>query len=260
MTAGVWGVLHPPQKNIKNKNTKALLKRKIRVSMKEDIYFKNMISLVNASKVYHQSGEEILLFRDVSFSVEIGKKIAIVGSSGSGKTTLLSLLAGLEPPTTGKLLWDTKDFFSLSDAEKNEIRRNEMGFIFQNFELFDSFTALENVLLPLELLGNADEEKAMAMVDAVGILHRKNAYPSEMSGGEQQRVAIARALVHQPRFLFADEPTGNLDKNTAQKILSLLIDQLSSKQSLVVITHDMLVAERMDEVWSIKNEKLVRER
>ncbi|MEI7510930.1 MAG: ABC transporter ATP-binding protein [Candidatus Peregrinibacteria bacterium] len=217
-----------------------------------------MISLRNASKVYHQSGEDITLFRNISFVVETGKKVAIIGPSGSGKTTLLSLLAGLEPPTEGTLFWGESDFFALPETEKNNIRRHEMGFVFQNFELFDSFTALENVLLPLELLGTVEEKKAAMMIAAVGIEHRKNAYPTEMSGGEQQRVAIARALVHHPKVIFADEPTGNLDKNTAKKVLDLLVDTLSPEQSLIMITHDTTATERMDEIWSIEDERLIR--
>jgi len=190
--------------------------------------------------------------------VETGKKVAIIGPSGSGKTTLLSLLAGLEPPTEGTLFWGESDFFALPETEKNNIRRHEMGFVFQNFELFDSFTALENVLLPLELLGTVEEKKAAMMIAAVGIEHRKNAYPTEMSGGEQQRVAIARALVHHPKVIFADEPTGNLDKNTAKKVLDLLVDTLSPEQSLIMITHDTTATERMDEIWSIEDERLIR--
>lgn len=215
-----------------------------------------MITLQNIHKHYTQGEEDLKVLSDISLQVQKGKRIAIIGPSGSGKTTLLSIMAGLESPSVGNVLLDEEDFFALSEKEKNIFRREKMGFIFQNFELFESFTALENVLLPLEILGVSDVEKAQHMLKKVGIESRADAYPSQMSGGEQQRVAIARALIHTPRFLFADEPTGNLDEKTAESILSLLFDQLSDDQTLIIITHDRYIAEKCDEQWELKNKTL----
>lgn len=166
--------------------------------------------------------------------------IAILGVSGSGKSTLLGLLAGLDTPTEGKVFWDMSRLDSLSEDKRAAWRLNAAGFIFQNFELLSSYTALENVLLPLELIGNAQaKEQALENLEAVGLIDRLNHYPSQLSGGEQQRVAIARAFAIRPRVLFADEPTGSLDQKTSEQIIGLLLE-LNEKYhtTLICVTHD----------------------
>lgn len=218
-----------------------------------------MIHLKHIHKHYTQGETEVKVLSDVSLEIRPGKRLAIIGPSGSGKTTLLSIMAGLETPSNGTVLFGDRSFFSLPEAEKNALRRKEMGFIFQNFELFESFTAFENVLLPLEILGAPDPKLVDTMLEKVGIRHRANAYPSQLSGGEQQRVAIARALIHEPSFLFADEPTGNLDEENAENILALLFDQLQSDQTLCIITHDTKIADRCDEQWKLQHRTLVQQ-
>ena len=183
---------------------------------------------------------------NASFSVPPGETLAITGPSGSGKTSLLLLLSGLERPNRGEILIGTQ---RLGDMDANALadwRSEHLGIVFQSFHLLPGLSALGNVSLPLEITGQIDaRERARAMLDAVGLGHRLQHYPNQLSGGEQQRVAIARALVHRPRLLLGDEPTGNLDPKTGEKILSLLFDLHQQSQStLILVTHDERVAER----------------
>ena len=188
----------------------------------------------------------LTILDDVGFSVERGDTVAIVGASGSGKSTLLALMAGLDTPTAGQVFIDGEAMSSLDEDGRARVRGKKVGFVFQNFQLLDSLTALENVMLPLELRGDADPASpAKAILQKVGLAARLDHYPRQLSGGEQQRVALARAFVTRPSLLFADEPTGNLDTRTGQAIIELLFDlNRAAGTTLVLVTHDEHLAVR----------------
>jgi putative ABC transport system ATP-binding protein len=194
----------------------------------------------HVSKDYASGGGRLTVLKEVSFQLEPGSSCAIIGPSGSGKTTLLGLCAGLDVPSEGKVILDGKELQSLTENERAALRRERTGFIFQSFQLMPSLTALENVLLPLELLGqkpSADE--AISLLDRVGLKDRVEHYPLQLSGGEQQRVAIARAFIHRPAVLFADEPTGNLDAETSQTIVDMMFAlNREAGTALLMVTHD----------------------
>ena len=183
-----------------------------------------------------------------SFSVAAGEAVAILGASGSGKSTLLGLLAGLDVPTQGRVLLDGEDLFALNEDGRARLRARMVGFVFQSFQLLPALTALENVMLPLELAGGADaRERAREVLARVGLAERLGHYPRQLSGGEQQRVAVARAFVTQPRLLFADEPTGNLDSTTGEQVIELLFEMNRERgTTLVLVTHDADLARRCD--------------
>lgn len=188
---------------------------------------------------------ELTILDQVSFEVRRGETVAIVGASGSGKSTLLGLLAGLDLPTQGRVLLDGQDLNQLDEDGRARVRAQRVGFVFQAFQLLPNLTALENVLLPLELSGYPNAlQQAQQVLDRVGLLPRMQHYPSQLSGGEQQRVAIARAFAAHPALLFADEPTGNLDARTGTRIIDLLFS-LNREQgtTLVLVTHDMQLAQ-----------------
>lgn len=198
------------------------------------------------SKVVHSSEAELTILDNVSLSIERGASVAIVGASGSGKSTLLSLLAGLDLPSKGDVQLAGQSLGSLDEDQRAALRAEHVGFVFQSFQLLGSLTALENVMLPLELKGRKDaREQAARLLDRVGLSQRTTHYPRQLSGGEQQRVAIARAFASEPDILFADEPTGNLDAATGAKITDLLFD-LNREQgtTLIMVTHDSRLAER----------------
>ncbi|NBC99334.1 lipoprotein-releasing ABC transporter ATP-binding protein LolD [Atlantibacter hermannii] len=203
----------------------------------------------NLCKRYQEGNVQTDVLHNVSFTIQSGEMMAIVGSSGSGKSTLLHLLGGLDTPTSGDVIFDGKAMSGMSSAAKAELRNRELGFIYQFHHLLPDFTALENVAMPL-LIGKkkTDETQARAleMLNAVGLGHRSNHRPSELSGGERQRVAIARALVNKPRLVMADEPTGNLDARNADSIFALL-GELNQQQgtAFLVVTHDLQLARRM---------------
>ena len=186
------------------------------------------------------------ILSNVAMQVSEGESFAIVGASGSGKTTLLGLLAGLDTPTRGSIHLDGHALETLDEEARADLRRRLVGFVFQSFHLLPALTAEQNVMLPLELEGQSDaREKAHAALDAVGLGSRRKHYPAQLSGGEQQRVAIARAFVHGPRVLFADEPTGNLDRRTGRHVCDLLFALNRDHQTtLVLVTHDLQLAER----------------
>ena len=186
------------------------------------------------------------ILSNVAMQVREGESFAIVGASGSGKTTLLGLLAGLDTPTRGSIQLDGHALEQLDEEARADLRRRLVGFVFQSFHLLPALTAEQNVMLPLELEGHADaRERAHAALDAVGLGTRRRHYPAQLSGGEQQRVAIARALVHGPRVLFADEPTGNLDRRTGRHVCDLLFAlNRDHHTTLILVTHDMQLAER----------------
>ena len=188
----------------------------------------------------------LTILHGVDFSIARGETVAIVGASGSGKSTLLSILAGLDTPSTGTVLVDGQDLFSLDEDARAALRARSMGFVFQSFQLMGNLTALENVMLPLELAGQRDARKqATKMLERVGLGQRLAHYPKLLSGGEQQRVALARAFVVEPAVLLADEPTGSLDHATGAAVMELML-QLNREQgtTLVLVTHDRGLAER----------------
>jgi len=214
-------------------------------------------------KRYQEGSVQTDVLRNVSFSIEPGEMMAIVGSSGSGKSTLMHLLGGLDSPTSGEVVFDGKSLNSLSSSAKAELRNRELGFIYQFHHLLPDFTALENVAMPL-LIGKVNkaeaQEKARAMLSAVGLEKRAAHRPSELSGGERQRVAIARALVNNPRLVLADEPTGNLDARNADAIFDLL-GELNVRQgtAFLVVTHDLHLAKRLKRQMEMRDGQLTGE-
>ncbi len=188
----------------------------------------------------------LTILEDVSLEVGAGEAVAIVGASGSGKTTLLGLLAGLDLPSAGRVHIDGVDLTELDEDGRARLRRRLVGFVFQSFQLLPALTALENVMLPMELAGAADaREAATALLSRVGLKERLDHYPRQLSGGEQQRVAIARAFAGPPRLLFADEPTGNLDSATGEEIIALMFDlNREHRTTLLLVTHDEKLAAR----------------
>ncbi|HSW15530.1 MAG TPA: ATP-binding cassette domain-containing protein [Solimonas sp.] len=194
-----------------------------------------------------QSGDAPLtILTGISFEVSAGESVAIVGQSGSGKTTLLSLLAGLDLPTSGDIVLDGQSLAELDEDARAGLRAGRVGFVFQSFQLLSGFTALENVMLPAELAGLKDAgARARAALDQVGLSARLDHYPQQLSGGEQQRVALARAFAGQPKILFADEPTGNLDTATGSKIIELMFElNRAHGTTLILVTHDAALASR----------------
>jgi putative ABC transport system ATP-binding protein len=189
---------------------------------------------------------ELDLLRDIQFNILPGEAVAVLGASGSGKTTLLGLLAGLDTPSAGTVLIEGTDLFALDEDGRARVRRDSIGFVSQSFHLLPTLTALENVMLPLELAGRADAAgRAGRLLERVGLAQRRRHYPRQLSGGEQQRVAIARAFVTEPGLLFADEPTGNLDRATGARVIDLLFEiNRERAATLVLVTHDEAVAAR----------------
>jgi putative ABC transport system ATP-binding protein len=207
----------------------------------------------NVSKTVASPDGELTILADVSLSVRTGETLAIVGASGAGKSTLLALLAGLDEPSTGSVLIAGIDLTELDEDGRAAIRGKHVGFVFQSFHLIPSLTAIENVMLPLELGGRRDaRQTAAAALAQVGLTPRMAHYPKQLSGGEQQRVAIARAFVTHPAVLFADEPTGNLDTATGQRITDLLFElNRNSRSTLVLVTHDRTLAKRCNRMLEL---------
>ena len=202
---------------------------------------------------------ELVILDGMSFRIDQGDSIAIVGPSGSGKSTLLSLLAGLDTPSSGSVMLAGEPISQLDEDGRARVRGEKVGFVFQSFQLLPSLTALENVMLPLELRGDGDaEQPARSMLQQVGLGERLGHYPRQLSGGEQQRVALARAFVTRPSLLFADEPTGNLDTRTGQGIIELLFDMnRRAGTTLVLVTHDEHLAERCHRTLRLDGGRLV---
>ena len=201
----------------------------------------------------------LAILSDVSLSIRRGESVAIIGASGAGKSTLLALLAGLDEPTSGRALLAGNDLTTLDEDGRAAVRANHVGFVFQSFHLVPSLTAIENVMLPLELARRPDaREAAREVLGRVGLAERVGHYPRQLSGGEQQRVAIARAFVRQPDVLFADEPTGNLDATTGEKIMDLLFGlNRATQTTLVLVTHDRQLAARCDRVIRLEAGRVV---
>lgn len=212
-------------------------------------------------KVVMSPEGELVLLSDLNLKIAHGEAVAIVGASGSGKSTLLGILAGLDIPTAGKVWLDGDDLFALDEDGRAALRQSLVGFVFQSFQLLGNLTALENVMLPLELAGSAQiEQQAREMLARVGLAERLHHYPKQLSGGEQQRVAIARAFVMQPKILFADEPTGNLDSATGERVIELLFE-LNREQgaTIVMVTHDDALAKRCGRRLHIEAGRLTEE-
>jgi len=205
-----------------------------------------VVRAAGLSKVVPNGSVPLSILQDIELAVMAGEVMAVVGASGSGKSTLLGLLAGLDTPTAGSVHLDGVDLFALDEDGRAALRKRLVGFVFQSFQLLASFTALENVMLPLELAERDDAEaRARAMLARVGLGERLGHYPKFLSGGEQQRVALARAFVVEPRVLFADEPTGNLDAATGAGIIDLLFELNAERgTTLLLVTHDEMVARR----------------
>lgn len=207
-----------------------------------------------------QAGQNLVtILQNISFNIPAGQIVAIVGPSGSGKSTLLGLLAGLDKPTSGSIFLQGKDITTLDESEMARFRRIHIGYVFQAFHLIPTLTALENVLLPLELQGQSSrQDRAKSLLQSVGLEHRLHHYPIQLSGGEQQRVALARAFISQPSILLADEPTGNLDSQTGDRIIELLW-QLHQEQgsTLVLVTHDASLANRAQRTLTLQDGRLV---
>ena len=220
----------------------------------------NILEVNGLTKTY-QSGERSLTVLDtINFSIHKGESIAIVGPSGSGKTTLLGLCAGLDAPSNGSVSISGTDITGLDEDEKAQIRNRKIGFIFQNFQLIPTLTALENVMIPLELQGRAKDARQTAenLLTRVGLGGRTSHYPSQLSGGEQQRVSLARAFSNSPEILFADEPTGNLDDETGDKVEDLLFE-LNKEEgtTLIIVTHDMELAKKTERIIRLKGGKVI---
>lgn len=214
---------------------------------------KPIIAVEHVFKSVTDSTGTLDILRDIDFRLESGETVAIVGASGSGKSTLLSIIAGLDTPTRGTVRLDGQDLFALSEDGRAALRAQKVGFVFQSFQLMGNLTALENVMLPLELADRSDARKAATeMLKHVGLGQRLGHYPKVLSGGEQQRVALARAFVMQPAVLLADEPTGSLDFATGETIMQLMFDlNLEQGTTLVLVTHDRGIAQRCERCITI---------
>ncbi len=218
-----------------------------------------ILKINGLEKTYKSGQKQLTVLKDISFDVEKGQTFSIVGPSGSGKTTLLGLCAGLDEPNSGNVELCGLDLKNLNEDERAELRNKEVGFIFQNFQLLPTLTALENVSVPLELQGAKDAiHKSKELLEKVGLADRMHHYPSQLSGGEQQRVALARAFSNTPSILFADEPTGNLDEETGEKVIQLLFDlNKEAGTTLIIISHDLDLANRTQQILRLKGGQIL---
>ena len=207
-----------------------------------------LMQVQHLTKTVTDSAGALDILRDIDFSLYAGETVAIVGASGSGKSTLLSMLAGLDTPSNGTVYLQGQDIFAMNEDARAALRAQKVGFVFQNFQLMGNLTALENVMLPLELAGRSGaRDMAKAMLEQVGLGQRLTHYPRLLSGGEQQRVALARAFVVKPSLLLADEPTGSLDTKTGKAVMDLMFDlNRAQGTTLVLVTHDLQMAERCE--------------
>ena len=221
-----------------------------------------MTKILNVSqlrKSYTSGTKELLVLDDISFSIEEGATFSIVGPSGSGKTTLLGLCAGLDKADAGEIELCGVSLSQLNEDERAQLRNREVGFIFQDFQLIPTLTAVENVSVPLELQGEKGAAGvALELLEKVGLADRSHHYPSQLSGGEQQRVALARAFCNRPSILFADEPTGNLDEETGEKVVQLLFDlNKAAGTTLVIVTHDLELAQKTQHILRLKGGRIL---
>jgi putative ABC transport system ATP-binding protein len=219
----------------------------------------SVLKAENLSKQVSSPEGSLTIVHDVSFDIAAGESVAVVGASGAGKSTLLALLAGLDLPTTGRVLLAGTDLTQLDEDGRASLRAQRVGFVFQSFHLIPALTALENVMLPLELAGRSDARSvALESLQRVGLKDRTGHYPRQLSGGEQQRVALARGFVTRPAVLFADEPTGNLDTATGGRVGELLFDMNANSQTtLVLVTHDRALASRCGRIITMEAGRVV---
>ncbi len=218
-----------------------------------------ILNVNHLGKTYTSGAKQLTVLDDVNFNIATGETFAIVGPSGSGKTTLLGLCAGLDYPDKGTVELCGTDLGGLNEDERARLRNEKVGFIFQNFQLLPTLTALENVVVPLELQGVKNPSKTgKELLDKVGLGDRFHHYPSQLSGGEQQRVALARAFSNRPSILFADEPTGNLDQDTGDRVVQLLFDlNQEAGTTLVIVSHDMELAQKCQRILKLRGGKVV---
>ncbi len=223
------------------------------------------IKLNGISKYFQEGEQKNIILDNINACIDHGEVVALTGPSGSGKTTLLNLISGIDDPDAGELLMcDDTDVFSLStmnDEQKTLFRRHSIGFIFQFFNLIPTLTVLENIQFPLELCNTLDstaDNKIMRLLQRLSIENKQHQYPERLSGGEQQRVAIARAIIHQPEILLADEPTGNLDNETGQQVMDVLMELIREyKMTMLIVTHSQDIASRADRILTLKNGHLL---
>lgn len=218
-----------------------------------------ILNIQNLQKTYSSGSKKLTVLHDISFDIEEGSTFSIVGPSGSGKTTLLGLCAGLDHSDSGTIELCGVQLNVLSEDQRALLRNKNVGFVFQDFQLLPTLTALENVAVPLELQGDKNAEKiGMELLEKVGLADRYHHYPSQLSGGEQQRVAVARAFSNKPSILFADEPTGNLDAETGEKVVELLFNlNKELGTTLVIVTHDIELAQKTQHILRLKGGKIV---
>jgi putative ABC transport system ATP-binding protein len=218
-----------------------------------------ILNIRDLSKNYSSAGHTLTVLHDINFSVEAGSTVAVVGPSGSGKTTLLGLSAGLDRSSTGTIELNKITLDKLSEDERAKVRNRYVGFIFQNFQLLPTLTALENVMVPLELRSEKNVKKRSSeLLDKVGLADRLHHYPAQLSGGEQQRVSLARAFSNNPKILFADEPTGNLDSETSEKVIKLLFDlNAEAGTTLIIVTHNTDLAAGTHRIIRLKGGSII---
>jgi putative ABC transport system ATP-binding protein len=221
----------------------------------------SILQVDRVSKTYRSGSHSLTVLKELTFSLEEGATCSIVGPSGSGKTTLLGLCAGLDQASSGSVRIAGRDLGPMNEDQRAAVRNELVGFVFQNFQLIPTLTALENVMVPMELRGNSQARRpAIELLKRVGLGERLNHYPVQLSGGEQQRVALARAFINRPRILFADEPTGNLDPETSDRVIDILFElNREAGTALVLVTHDLDLARRTERTIRLKNGEMVEE-
>lgn len=221
----------------------------------------DVVKVDQLNKVYTGHGKELTVLKGINFSVKAGESVSIIGPSGSGKTTLLGLCAGLDAPTSGSVSLFNQDISKLNEDQRAVLRNDKVGFIFQNFQLIPTLTAIENISIPMELKGMKNiKSTAMSLLDRVGLSDRAKHYPNQLSGGEQQRISLARAFSNDPKLLFADEPTGNLDGDTGAKVEDLLFDlNRENGTTLIIVTHDLELATKTQRRIRLKNGEIVED-
>ena len=214
---------------------------------------KNLYKLDNINLNYSVNGNDIRVLKNINFEIKKNERVAIIGESGSGKTSLLMLMSGLEKPTTGSIIFQGQDISKVNEEQSTAIRKEKIGLIFQQFYLIPNYTALENIMFPMQINKIQNEkEKAIGILSEIGLGHRRNNLPSELSGGEQQRVAIARAISFYPEIILADEPTGNLDRKNTELVSNLLFNYSRKKKiSLVLVTHNINLAKKCDRIINL---------
>jgi putative ABC transport system ATP-binding protein len=218
-----------------------------------------MLQIKSLKKSYDQGSQTIEIFHELNFHLQKGRQVAVMGKSGSGKSTLLSLISGIIKPDAGEIILNDTTYNTLQESQLNDFRAKNIGFIFQNFHLVSYLNALENVMLPAKVCGiDKPKEKATKLLESVGLSHRLDHLPSQLSGGEKQRVAIARALIHNPKIILADEPSGNLDDETGKAVMDTLFNLIGENgTTLILVTHSKEVANRCEKTYELHAGKLI---